>query len=158
MHAYVAVAGGCTKYLSDLKSGSEVLVVNASGHVRPALVGRVKIESRPLVLVEAEVGHVFLCALKPTIFTAVGGFYISTAAACWSAGQASDVLAFPLPKAITCLRIVGSALQCAPSMQVEGFEGNRHSILLQNAETVRLVDPGEKYKFKGVLGVKTNIL
>lgn len=43
-----------TRYLSDLKAGEEVLIVNKSGVVRVADVGRVKIELRPLILIEAE--------------------------------------------------------------------------------------------------------
>jgi len=44
-----------TLYLSELKAGDEVLIVDKKGKVRPANVGRVKIELRPLILVEAEV-------------------------------------------------------------------------------------------------------
>jgi 3-dehydroquinate synthase II len=44
-----------TRYLSELKAGDEVLIVDRKGKVRPANVGRVKIELRPLILVEAEV-------------------------------------------------------------------------------------------------------
>jgi len=43
-----------TRYLSELKAGDEVLIVSREGKVRPANVGRVKIELRPLILVEAE--------------------------------------------------------------------------------------------------------
>jgi 3-dehydroquinate synthase class II len=55
VHAYVGMAGGVTSYLSELHTGSQVMVVNAQGQSRTVLVGRVKIESRPLLLVEAEV-------------------------------------------------------------------------------------------------------
>ncbi|XP_057447607.1 uncharacterized protein LOC130739350 [Lotus japonicus] len=55
VHAYVAVPGGRTCYLSELKSGKEVIVVDQKGRQRIAIVGRVKIESRPLVLVEAKI-------------------------------------------------------------------------------------------------------
>ena len=54
VHAYVLV-GEKTKYLSELASGDEVLIVNADGRARKAVVGRVKIEKRPLMLVGAEV-------------------------------------------------------------------------------------------------------
>ncbi len=54
VYAYVLV-GEKTKYLSELKSGNEVLIVNAEGSARKAVIGRVKIEKRPLMLVEAEV-------------------------------------------------------------------------------------------------------
>jgi 3-dehydroquinate synthase II len=43
-----------TRYLSELKAGDEVLIVDRKGNVRPASVGRIKIELRPLILVEAE--------------------------------------------------------------------------------------------------------
>jgi 3-dehydroquinate synthase II len=54
VHAYIRVTGGKTRYLGELAAGDEVLVVNAQGNTWPAVVGRVKIESRPLMLVAAE--------------------------------------------------------------------------------------------------------
>ncbi|XP_041004537.1 3-dehydroquinate synthase homolog isoform X2 [Juglans microcarpa x Juglans regia] len=54
VHTYVAVPGGKTCYLSELKSGKEVIVVDQKGQQRTAIVGRVKIETRPLILVEAK--------------------------------------------------------------------------------------------------------
>jgi 3-dehydroquinate synthase II len=54
VYAYVLV-GEKTRYLSELKSGDDALLVNAEGNVRKGVVGRVKIEKRPLMLVEAEV-------------------------------------------------------------------------------------------------------
>lgn len=77
VHAYCRLPGGRTAYLSDLASGSDVLLVNERGAGERAAVGRVKVERRPLLLIRAE----------------------------------------------------------APS-------GRNHSVVLQNAETVRLVDPG----------------
>eukprot|EP00850_Spirogloea_muscicola_P000598 SM000002S05678 [mRNA] locus=s2:1482080:1485032:+ [translate_table: standard] len=79
VHSYVAGPGGKTKYLSELQSGSSVLVVDAHGRSRIATVGRAKIESRPLMLIE-----------------------------------------------------------------VEDAEKQRHSVMLQNAETVRLVTSGRE--------------
>ncbi|KAG2445109.1 hypothetical protein HYH02_008976 [Chlamydomonas schloesseri] len=76
VHAYVSAPGGRTRYLSELASGAEVTVADPEGRTRTALVGRVKIERRPLVLVE-----------------------------------------------------------------VETVDGARHSLMLQNAETVKLVGP-----------------
>ena len=43
-----------TRYLSELKAGDEVLIVNREGNVRITNVGRAKIEFRPLMLIEAE--------------------------------------------------------------------------------------------------------
>lgn len=54
VHSYVAVPGGKTSYLSELKAGKEVIVVDQNGRKRTAIIGRVKIESRPLILVEAK--------------------------------------------------------------------------------------------------------
>ncbi|RLM59498.1 3-dehydroquinate synthase II [Halobellus sp. Atlit-31R] len=55
VHAYVRTPDGGTKYLSELKSGDEVQVVDAGGKTREAVVGRVKIEKRPMFRIEAEV-------------------------------------------------------------------------------------------------------
>lgn len=49
VHAYTAGPQGRTAYLSELQSGHEVIVVNAEGQQRSVIVGRVKIETRPLV-------------------------------------------------------------------------------------------------------------
>lgn len=65
VHAYVRVPGGKTRYLSELKSGDEVVMVNAQGKAVPVIVGRVKIEKRPLVLIEAQAeGKVFSTILQ----------------------------------------------------------------------------------------------
>ncbi len=45
-----------TRYLSELKAGDEVLIVDRQGNVRTTNVGRAKIEFRPLMLIEAEAG------------------------------------------------------------------------------------------------------
>ncbi len=57
VHAYVKVPGGKTKYLSELKSGEDALIVDYRGRAAKAVVGRVKVERRPLMLVEAEAGQ-----------------------------------------------------------------------------------------------------
>jgi len=51
---YVLTPDNKTKYLSELKAGDEVVVSNREGRIRLANVGRVKIERRPLMLIEAE--------------------------------------------------------------------------------------------------------
>ncbi|ESS08539.1 MAG: 3-dehydroquinate synthase II [uncultured archaeon A07HN63] len=56
VHAYVRTPDGGTKYLSELKSGDEVQVVDTEGNTREAIVGRVKIEKRPMFRVELQVG------------------------------------------------------------------------------------------------------
>lgn len=54
VHAYVLTPGGRTRYLSELHAGDDVLVVDAEGRARAAVLGRVKIERRPMLLVEAD--------------------------------------------------------------------------------------------------------
>ncbi|MCW4024296.1 MAG: 3-dehydroquinate synthase II [Candidatus Bathyarchaeota archaeon] len=44
-----------TRYLQEFKAGDEVVLVNREGKTRKANVGRIKIEIRPLILVEAQV-------------------------------------------------------------------------------------------------------
>jgi 3-dehydroquinate synthase II len=51
---YVLAPQQKTRYLSELKAGDEVLVVNRKGDQRVTSVGRAKIEMRPLILLEAE--------------------------------------------------------------------------------------------------------
>jgi 3-dehydroquinate synthase II len=55
VHAYIRVPGNKTRYLGELKAGDEVLVVNHQGRTQGAVVGRVKVERRPLMLVAAEI-------------------------------------------------------------------------------------------------------
>ena len=43
-----------TRYLQEFKAGDEVILVSREGKTRRANVGRIKIEVRPLILVEAE--------------------------------------------------------------------------------------------------------
>jgi 3-dehydroquinate synthase II len=54
VHAYVRTPDGGTKYLSELQSGDEVQVVDADGNTREAIVGRAKIEKRPMFRIQAE--------------------------------------------------------------------------------------------------------
>jgi len=54
--SYVLTPGFKTRYLSELKAGDDVLIVDRTGKTRQGHVGRVKIERRPLFLIETEVG------------------------------------------------------------------------------------------------------
>jgi 3-dehydroquinate synthase II len=54
VHAYIRMPDGSTKYLSELGAGEEVLAVDHLGNTQPVVIGRLKIEKRPLILVEAE--------------------------------------------------------------------------------------------------------
>ena len=51
---YTLASMQSTRYLSELKAGDEVLIVDRKGNVRTTNVGRAKIEFRPLILIEAE--------------------------------------------------------------------------------------------------------
>lgn len=59
VHAYVLVPDGQTRYLSELRGGDRVLVVDAEGRSREAVVGRSKIERRPMrrIVLETESGE-----------------------------------------------------------------------------------------------------
>jgi 3-dehydroquinate synthase II len=54
VHSYILATEDKTRYLSDLKAGDEILVVDSEGNARPVVLGRLKIEKRPLVLLEAQ--------------------------------------------------------------------------------------------------------
>jgi 3-dehydroquinate synthase II len=54
VHAYLRVPGGETTYLSEVGSGTEVQIVDTGGNTREAVVGRAKIEKRPMFRVQAE--------------------------------------------------------------------------------------------------------
>jgi 3-dehydroquinate synthase II len=54
VHAYIRTPGDKTRYLGELAAGDEVLVVHHSGRTWPSVVGRAKVERRPLMLVTAE--------------------------------------------------------------------------------------------------------
>lgn len=55
VHAYVRLPEDHTTYLGEFRAGQEVLVVSHTGEASVATIGRVKIEVRPMLLVEAEV-------------------------------------------------------------------------------------------------------
>jgi 3-dehydroquinate synthase II len=64
VHCYTITPDGTTKYLSELESGSQVLIVNSKGSTRIVSVGRSKIETRPLRLFKAicenEIGSIIV--------------------------------------------------------------------------------------------------
>jgi len=49
-HSYILMGDGSTRYLSELKMGDEVMVIDSLGNSRKAIVGRIKIEKRPFIL------------------------------------------------------------------------------------------------------------
>lgn len=54
IHAYTLLPEGRTCYLSEIKIGDEVLPVTYRGETRSAIVGRAKVEKRPMLLVKAK--------------------------------------------------------------------------------------------------------
>ena len=64
VHAYAVMDGDTTAYLEEVKSGRDILLVNHRGETRTAVVGRVKVEQRPMLLIRAKTesaeGAVFL--------------------------------------------------------------------------------------------------
>ena len=56
VHCYTLSPDGTTKYLSELETGSEVLILNSKGKARRAAIGRCKIERRPMLMIKAKIG------------------------------------------------------------------------------------------------------
>jgi 3-dehydroquinate synthase II len=54
VHCYTLSPDGTTSYLSEVETGSEVLIINSKGKARRA-VGRSKIERRPMLMIKASV-------------------------------------------------------------------------------------------------------
>lgn len=55
VHAYIRVPGGQTRYLSEIQSGDQVLILDEKGNAEAAIVGRAKLERRPMMLIEASI-------------------------------------------------------------------------------------------------------
>jgi 3-dehydroquinate synthase II len=53
VHSYTRIPGEKTMYLSELSAGDRVLIVDFKGNTTVGIVGRLKIEKRPLMLVKA---------------------------------------------------------------------------------------------------------
>jgi len=63
--SYVLTPGFKTRYLAELRSGDEILIVNRAGTTRVGHIGRVKIERRPMILVETDAdAHIFSLILQ----------------------------------------------------------------------------------------------
>ena len=54
VHCYTLSPDGTTRYLSEIETGSEVLILDPKGKARRATVGRSKIERRPMLMIKAE--------------------------------------------------------------------------------------------------------
>lgn len=84
VHAYAVMPGDRTKYLEELRAGDDVLVVGAAGETERAVVGRVKVEKRPMLLVRAVCGEaegaVFLQNAETIRLVTPGGGSVSVVA------------------------------------------------------------------------------
>ena len=56
IHSYALMADGTTKYLSELNAGDEIAILSSEGIVGNAVIGRLKIENRPLLIIRFRVG------------------------------------------------------------------------------------------------------
>jgi 3-dehydroquinate synthase II len=56
VHSYTLLSDGSTRYLSELEPGDRVVVAGPRGPPRSVRVGRLKVERRPLTLLEMDVG------------------------------------------------------------------------------------------------------
>jgi len=54
IHSYVWMPNDAAEYITDLTAGSKVLCVNTKGETRELVVGRIKMEVRPLLLIKGE--------------------------------------------------------------------------------------------------------
>jgi len=82
VHGYTLLPDGTTKYLGELQAGDEVMVVDSEGCAKTAVVGRIKIERRPLLLIEAKAEGKFYTTMvqnAETIRLVSGGKSISVA-------------------------------------------------------------------------------
>ena len=81
VHAYIRLPGDATTYLSEVTAGTQMLVVDYTGATSLATAGRVKIEVRPMLLVEAKIGDkkgaVFLQNAETIRLTAPDGTPVS---------------------------------------------------------------------------------
>lgn len=53
VHCYTPAPDGTTKYLSEIETGSEVMILTTDGRAKRAAVGRSKIERRPMLMIKA---------------------------------------------------------------------------------------------------------
>ena len=57
VHCYTLAPDVTTNYLSEVETGSEVLILNSKGKARRVTVGRSKIERRPMLMIKAAIGN-----------------------------------------------------------------------------------------------------
>lgn len=140
VHAYAAAPNGRTAYLSELESGTEVLIANAEGSLRQAVVGRCKVERRPLVGRDTQL---LCCCSKGACAAqlALAELLSGAAGTCSDQPEAQELVDGPMVVAAASKRYRNPILCLQVLVEAATPDEQRHSILLQNAETVRLVGP-----------------
>ncbi|WP_456324272.1 3-dehydroquinate synthase II [Desulfonauticus submarinus] len=63
VHSYTFLPADKTAYLEELRPGNEVLIVNENGEQEIAVVGRIKTEIRPMLLIEADMDGLSGCVI-----------------------------------------------------------------------------------------------
>ena len=81
VHCYTLSPDGTTNYLSEVETGSEVLILNSKGTARRATVGRSKIERRPMLMIKAsangEIGGIIAQDAETIRFVKPNGSLVS---------------------------------------------------------------------------------
>lgn len=81
VHAYIFLPGDRTAYLSEVTAGQEVLAVDFKGEARSVVVGRAKVEIRPMLKISAEAegkkGSLFLQNAETICLTRPDGSPVS---------------------------------------------------------------------------------
>ena len=81
VHCYTLSPDGTTNYLSEVETGSEILILNSKGIARRATVGRSKIERRPMLMIKAsangEIGGIIAQDAETIRFVKPNGSLVS---------------------------------------------------------------------------------
>jgi 3-dehydroquinate synthase II len=87
VHCYTLSPDGTTNYLSEVETGSEVLIINSKGKARRATVGRSKIERRPMLMIKAsvngEIGGIIAQDAETIRFVKPNGQLVSVGIGTW---------------------------------------------------------------------------
>ena len=80
------MADGRTKYMSELETGDEIAILSSSRYIETAVVGRLKIEMRPLLVVRFEIsgeeGQTVVQQAETVRFVSPTGKAVSVTDAC----------------------------------------------------------------------------
>ncbi len=75
-HSYTLMADGKTKYLSELSSGDQIMLISKTGNTRSATIGRLKIEKRPFLRItwqnDYEISNTIFLQQAETVRVIVG--------------------------------------------------------------------------------------